>query len=76
MTGVESLISMHRKEMSALREQSRQARRERKTSERELDQSLNELRSQLNAEMPSGTTSSVFRGAVAFMFLLLGVLSY
>lgn len=76
MTGVESLISMHRKEMSALREQARLARRERKTSERELDHALNELRSQLSAEMPSRTSSSVFRGAVAFMFLLLGVLSY
>ncbi len=76
MTGVESLISMHRKEMSALREETRLSRRERKTSTREMDQAFNELRSQLSSEMPACSVSSKFRGAIAFMFTLLGVLSY
>ncbi|WP_432734651.1 hypothetical protein [Maridesulfovibrio sp. FT414] len=76
MTGVESLVSVHRKEMALLREESRQSKRERRDSFREMDHSFNELRSRLNAEMPSAGGPSVFRGAVAFMMTLLGVLTY
>lgn len=76
MTGVESLVSMHRKEMALLREETRQSRRERRDSFREMDQSFNELRSKLSAEMPAAGGPSIFRGAVAFMMTLLGVLTY
>jgi LPS O-antigen subunit length determinant protein (WzzB/FepE family) len=76
MTGVESLISMHRKEMSLLREEARQARKNRNDSAREMDHAFNELRNQLSAEMPGPVSSPKFRGAIAFMVALLGVLTY
>lgn len=67
---------MHRKDMSMMREESRLARRERKKSSREQDRAFDELRARLNSEMPSSDGFSKFRGAVAFMLTLFGVLTY
>ncbi|WP_320171947.1 hypothetical protein [Maridesulfovibrio sp.] len=76
MTGVESLISMHRKDMSLLRDETRKSNKERKARLRDMDQAFSDLRGRLSAEMPTNSSPLKFRGAVAFMITLLGVLSY
>ncbi|CCO23360.1 hypothetical protein [Maridesulfovibrio hydrothermalis] len=75
MSGVESLIYMHREDMVVLRGEVRQARKDRKCHSREMDQAFKEMRAKLAAEMHETSTSSRFRGAMAFMSVLLTVLS-
>ncbi|WP_027721812.1 hypothetical protein [Maridesulfovibrio zosterae] len=76
MNSVESLISMHRKDMEFLRDESRTARKQRLSDCRALDQSFKELRTKLSADLPHMSPASKLRGAVTLMAALLGVLSY
>ncbi|WP_320174135.1 hypothetical protein [Maridesulfovibrio sp.] len=77
MSSVESLISMHREDMSLLRIEAKQARRERLDSCREMDQAFKDLRSRLSAEMPvTSSYSFKLRAPIAFMATLMGVISF
>ncbi|WP_319777948.1 hypothetical protein [Maridesulfovibrio sp.] len=76
MSSVESLVSMHRKDMVLLRTEAKQARKQRHGSERELDQAFKELRSKLSSEMPVASSFPMkLRAPIALMVTLVGVFS-
>ncbi|WP_291329635.1 hypothetical protein [Desulfovibrio sp. UCD-KL4C] len=77
MSNIESLLSVHRRDMEMLRGESRQARSIRSKEYREMNKEFNALRSKLSAELPHYVkVSSLLRGPFAFMLTLLTILSF